>query len=78
VADLIETLNQAEESLLCSLVHKFGGKDDDEQARTPAKAPRPSSNRCSKLPPRASKAKGDLYVFVDECHRTQAVTCTRP
>lgn len=31
-ADLIATLGKAEESLICTLVHKFGGKDDDDGA----------------------------------------------
>ena len=68
-ADLIEKLNGATESLLCSLVHKFGrqGNGDaegDEGARTFIEAIR-------KLPPNFA-AKGDIHVFVDECHRTQS------
>lgn len=66
-ADLIEKLNVTEESLLCSLVHKFGRKGDDagdESAREFITA-------LQKLPA-DFKAKGDIYVFVDECHRTQS------
>ena len=66
-ADLLEKLNGTEESLLCSLVHKFGrqgddGSDEGTQAFIAA---------LQKLPP-DFKAKGDIHVFVDECHRTQS------
>jgi type I restriction enzyme R subunit len=68
-ADLIDKLNHTEESLLCSLVHKFGSKgngetDGDEGSKTFIEA-------IKKLPP-DFKAKGDIHVFVDECHRTQS------
>jgi type I restriction enzyme, R subunit len=67
--DLIEKLNGTTESLLCSLVHKFGGKgngeeDGDEGTKAFIEA-------IQKLPP-DFKAKGDIHVFVDECHRTQS------
>ncbi|MDD2742934.1 MAG: type I restriction endonuclease subunit R [Rhodocyclaceae bacterium] len=65
--DLIEKLNGSEESLLCSLVHKFGRQGDDagdEGAKEFIAA-------LQKLPP-DFKAKGDIHVFVDECHRTQS------
>ena len=64
--DLIEKLNGSEESLLCSLVHKFGRQGDDEAAGTKA-----FIAALQKLPP-DFKAKGDIHVFVDECHRTQS------
>ncbi len=66
-ADLIEKLNGTEESLLCSLVHKFGRQGDevaDEGAREFIAA-------IQRLPA-DFKAKGDIHVFVDECHRTQS------
>jgi type I restriction enzyme R subunit len=65
--DLIEKLNGTEESLLCSLVHKFGRQGDDggdEGTKAFIAA-------LQKLPP-DFKAKGDIHVFVDECHRTQS------
>ena len=67
-ADLIEKLGTTEESLICSLVHKFGGRggegERDEGAKEFIKALRT-------LPP-GFQARGDLHVFVDECHRTQS------
>jgi type I restriction enzyme, R subunit len=65
--DLIEKLNGTEESLLCSLVHKFGGKGDDEKDE----GTKEFITAIQKLPP-DFKAKGDIHVFVDECHRTQS------
>ena len=68
-ADLIDKLNGSEESLLCSLVHKFGGKgngEDDNGEGTKA-----FIESLQKLPSGFS-AKGDVHVFVDECHRTQS------
>ncbi|PWB59484.1 MAG: restriction endonuclease subunit R, partial [Nitrosomonadales bacterium] len=69
-ADLIDKLNGTGESLLCSLVHKFGGDVGADFK------PAPTSTRAfiesiQHLPP-GFKAKGDIHVFVDECHRTQS------
>jgi len=63
--DLIKTLDGTEKSLICSLIHKFGRKgennsDDDY-----------FDNLLSNIH-KNFKAKGDLYVFIDECHRTQS------
>jgi type I restriction enzyme R subunit len=67
--DLIEKLNGTEESLLCSLVHKFGRQGDDETAGD--EGTKAFIAALQKLPP-DFKAKGDIHVFVDECHRTQS------
>jgi len=58
--DLMEQLGQATPRLLCSLVHKFGKKgvaDFDAYIKELGNQPSP--------------AVGELFVFVDECHRTQ-------
>ena len=68
-ADLLDKLNRTEESLLCSLVHKFGGKGDEEQKAD--EGTKAFIEALRKLPP-DFKAKGDLHVFVDECHRTHS------
>lgn len=68
-ADLVERLNKAEDSLICSLVHKFGGKGDENEDG--AEGAKEFIESLGKLPPGFS-AKGDLHVFVDECHRTQS------
>jgi type I restriction enzyme, R subunit len=67
-ADLISTLNKAEPWLVCSLVHKFGGKEDGERGGDV----KGYIEELERALPADFKAKGDLYVFVDECHRTQS------
>jgi len=68
-ADLLEKLNGSEKSLLCSLIHKFGsrGKEeatDSEIAEYVAELKRGM--------PKDFRAKGNIFVFVDEAHRTQS------
>lgn len=67
-ADLIHSLNQPIPWLLCSLVHKFGRHSEAESDEA---ADEFIQELCSNLPS-DFRAKGDLYVFVDECHRTQS------
>ncbi len=62
--DLVEKLDAAQPWLLCSLVHKFGLGED-------AEAESFFDNIQARLPTNF-KAKGTLFVFVDECHRTQS------
>jgi len=66
-SDLINKLNSNSPWLLCSLVHKFGGKDeiDEKDVDEYIKSLKASL-------PINFKAKGDIYLFVDECHRTQS------
>jgi len=68
--DLLTKLNETSPWLMCSLIHKFGGKDSgkevtDEDIDLYLQQLRNSI-------PTDFKAKGDIYVFVDECHRTQS------
>lgn len=67
-ADLVATLNQPTPWLVCSLVHKFGqqGEGEDEGAADAL------IEELQKALPKDFKAKGNLFVFVDECHRTQS------
>lgn len=65
--DLIEKLNSNSSWLLCSLVHKFSGKDEIDEKDVDEYI----VNLKASLPTNF-KAKGDIYVFVDECHRTQS------
>jgi type I restriction enzyme R subunit len=61
-ADLISRLNNTSPRLLCSLVHKFGGKEGNA-----------ANEFIEEL--KISKdfqPKGDFIVFIDECHRTQS------
>lgn len=67
-ADLIIRLNDAKPWLLCSLIHKFGGKEDGEEVGDVSGY----VDEVKKFLPPDFRAKGDIYVFVDECHRTQS------
>jgi type I restriction enzyme, R subunit len=62
--DLIDRLNATTPWLFCSLIHKFAGKEEGDVEAFIEEVKR-------SVPP-GFKAKGDLYVFVDECHRTQS------
>lgn len=61
--DLITQLNHTTPWLLCSLIHKFGKKDKADYDNYIAEL---------KRIPQDFQAKGEIYVFVDECHRTQS------
>lgn len=67
-ADLIGKLNAPNPWLIASLIHKFVGKEDDEQIGDIAEF----IAEMKRSLPADFKAKGDIYVFVDECHRTQS------
>ena len=58
--DLIAQLAQAKPRLLCSLVHKFGKRGVDD-----------FDTFIEELKNQPSPAVGELFIFVDECHRTQ-------
>jgi type I restriction enzyme R subunit len=58
--DLINKLEQPSPRLLCSLVHKFGRKDIDDV-----------DEYIKELKAQPTKTFGEIFVFVDECHRTQ-------
>ena len=63
-ADLISKLNETTPWLLCSLIHKFGNKDETDYDGY--------LEELKNNLPKDFKAKGDVVVFVDECHRTQS------
>ncbi len=59
--NLREKLGKATPRLLCSLVHKFGRPDVDD-----------FDEFIKELESKPSTTVGEVYVFVDECHRTQS------
>lgn len=59
--DLINQLGQATPRLLCSLVHKFGRRDVDD-----------FDEFIKGIEAQPSQTHGEVFVFVDECHRTQS------
>lgn len=69
--DLIANLGKTTPWLLCSLVHKFGrnceGKNEESEEATGEFIESISDSVMSNFEP-----QGKLFVFVDECHRTQS------
>lgn len=63
-ADLVSVLNANKEWLICSLVQKFGASEEGDIDAF-------IEDIRSHLP-KGFHAKGDIFVFVDECHRTQS------
>ncbi len=63
-ANLVHVLNAADEWLLGSLIHKFGTSEEGDIDAF-------LEDIRSHLP-RGFRAKGEIFVFVDECHRTQS------
>ncbi len=59
--ELMRQLSRPLPRLLCSLVHKFGKKDVDD-----------FDDYVRELQSSPSQTIGEIYVFVDECHRTQS------
>lgn len=65
-SDLREILNSSEDSIVCSLIHKYGhnagNQSDIEQYR----------KELLKDLPKDFCAKGNIIAFIDECHRTNS------
>lgn len=59
--DLMEQLGNSLPRMLCSLVHKFGKKDVDN-----------FDEFIEELKNSPVKTVGEIFLFVDECHRTQS------
>ncbi len=67
--DLLDTLNNSTEWLICSLIHKFRGSDSD---RDQGEADSQFITELQATVPRDFSPKGNIFVFVDEAHRTQS------
>lgn len=60
-ADLVANLGKHTPRVLCSLIHKFGRRDEED-----------FDAFIADLESRPSPTVGEFFVFVDECHRTQS------
>ena len=74
-AGLIGMLNDEAPWLLCTLIHKFGkknveGKGDMVGVKSEIPLEKYLEDIVAQLP-QGFKAKGNIFVFIDECHRTQ-------
>ena len=65
--DMVGVLNQPIEWLMCSLIHKFGAGEEGSEQQTST-----FIKELLRSIPKDFAAKGNLFVFVDECHRTQS------
>ena len=74
-AMLISMLNDANPWLICTLIHKFGNKSETDLPVVGSKKANKSLEvylkEIQEKLPKGFKPKGNIYVFVDECHRTQ-------
>lgn len=73
---LIEALNENKHKLICTLIHKFGGGKSEYKAVSVGekKSKRQLDEFLKEIRenlPSGYQPKGNLFVFVDECHRTQ-------
>ena len=59
--DLMQQLNSPSPRLLCSLIHKFGTQSSDN-----------FDEYIEELKSVPSRTIGELFVFVDECHRSES------
>lgn len=67
--DLLQSLNDYSKGrLICSLIHKVGVSIDEDSDKNYADYVK----ELNKYKNEIYSAKGDIYVFVDECHRSQA------
>jgi type I restriction enzyme R subunit len=57
----MSALQNPEERLLCTLIHKFGQRDVED-----------IDTFIADLVKQKSKVFGEVIVFIDECHRTQS------
>jgi type I restriction enzyme R subunit len=60
--DLVKVLSESSPWLICSLIHKFGAGEDESEAEFIKNLSTPAD----------FKPQGNLFVFIDECHRTQS------
>lgn len=72
---LIKMLDKADPWLICTLIHKFGNKSDGDTISVGSKKATKSLalylEELAQSLPKDFRAKGNIYVFIDECHRTQ-------
>lgn len=67
-SDLVRKINDTSPVMMCSLIHKFGKKRGKESETDYAGF----IEEIKRSLPDDFAPKGDFFVFVDECHRTQS------
>jgi len=73
-SDLRTILNKSDDSIICSLIHKYGhnaGRDDNNESNIKKDIELYLRELKAALPA-DYKAKGNIIGFIDECHRTNS------
>ena len=68
-SELIQKINDTSPVIMCSLIHKFGKKNRNKRGEADYIG---FIEELKRSLPENFSPKGDFYVFVDECHRTQS------
>ena len=68
-SELIQKINDTSPVMMCSLIHKFGKKNRSKSGESDYTG---FIEELKRSLPENFFPKGDFYVFVDECHRTQS------
>lgn len=68
-SELIQKINDTSPVMMCSLIHKFGKKNRNKSGEADYTG---FIEELKRSLPENFSSKGDFYVFVDECHRTQS------
>lgn len=69
---LLQVLTDPAERLICSLVHKFGRSGEREDEDTDTDDYDDYLDDIQEHLPDGFQPRGEFFVFVDECHRTQS------
>ena len=77
IETFINELNTQDSNLICALIHKFGRRNtqeliENDKEKLINKSYEEYLDELKRRLPIGFKAKGDIFVFVDECHRTQS------
>lgn len=70
--DLLEKINEQKYRIVCSLIHKFGKKSKNQEDIDYDKTYDNFLEELKASLPENFSPKGKIFVFVDECHRTQS------
>lgn len=70
--DLLEKLNEKQHRIVCSLIHKFGKKNKNQDDVDYEQTYDNFLKELKAYMPSNFSPKGRIFVFVDECHRTQS------
>lgn len=70
--DLLDKINEQKNRIVCSLIHKFGKRSKNQDEVDYDKTYDNFLEELRTNLPKNFSPKGKIFVFVDECHRTQS------